>query len=164
MTGNGLIGALTMREANVSVAAMYLWESQYKFTQYSSVIQKAVCTKIVPKPLPLPYWLTPLLPFPVHIWSCVIGSLCISALILFAMDVTLTGIYNRLAERRALRLFESFYDVFKMTVFQSVEINVSFLSNVTIFATILTFALIIGNLYCGKLCHLNGFRSNVHTV
>lgn len=150
MTGKGLIGALTTREANISVAAMYLWESPYKFTQYSSIIQRASATKIVPKPLPLPYWMTPLLPFPIHIWNCAIGSLSISALTLFIVNVTLIRADNRVAGHQALRLFDSFYVVFKMSVFQSVRINVSFLSNVAIFTAILTFALIIGNLYCGE--------------
>lgn len=142
-----------MREANVSVAAMYLWDSTYKFTQYSTIIQRATATKLVPKPKPLPYWQTPILPFPGYIWCYVISSLSIGALTLFIVNVSLTRIENRVAGHGhgVYGLFDSIYAVFKISLFQGARININFLSNVAIFTVILTFALIIGNLYCGEL-------------
>lgn len=149
-TGKGLLGAITMREADVSVAGLDLWDTTYRFSQYTSIIQKAVATFIVPIPLPLPYWQTPILPFPVYIWSYVISSFFIGGLILFVVNVSQRRIMNRATGGAASELFDSIYAVFKMSVFQGVTIDIRFMSNVTIFTAILTFALIIGNLYCGE--------------
>ncbi|KAG4071256.1 hypothetical protein HA402_003960 [Bradysia odoriphaga] len=147
-TGNGLVGALTTREANVSCAALYLWDNTYYFMQYTAMLQRATVTHIVPKPLPLPYWQTPILPFPVDIWGFVTGSFLIGAVILFIINSTQnqiekgTGIYG---------LFDSVYAVFMMSIFQGVNINIKFISNIAIFTVILIYALVIGNLYVGGL-------------
>lgn len=143
-----------MRHANVSVAAMYLWESPYEFTQYtSSIIQRAAATYIVPKPFPLPYWQTPILPFSGSIWSYVLSSFLIGASVLFIVNDSHSrmGIQNRASRHPAFGLFDSIFTVLKMSLFQCVRMNIRFLSNIAIFTAILTFALVIGNLYCGKL-------------
>lgn len=149
-TGNGLLGALTMRDANVSVSALYLWEPPHKFAQYSSVIQRATDTYIVPKPLPLPYWQTPFLPFPGYIWGYVLSTFLIGALTLFLVNVIQTRIKKNEAGHVTFGIFDSIFVVFKMSIFQGVSIDINFLSNITIFTAILTFALVIGNLYCGE--------------
>lgn len=151
-TGNGMLGALAMRDANVSVAAMYLWDAPYEFIQYSTVIQRAAATNIVPKPLPLPYWQTPLLPFPGYIWGYVISSFLIGSIMLFILNVSHTRInvdrHGHVSS--SLELFDSIYMVLKMSTFQAVKLNVYFLSNITIFTVMLTYALVIGNLYSSK--------------
>lgn len=149
-----------MREANVSVAAMYLWNAPYKFTQYSSVIQRAIATHIVPKPLPLPYWQTPFLPFTGYIWCYVISSFLICALTLFFVNVCQTIINDDVSGYKAFGLFDSIYAVFKMCLFQCITININFLSNVTIFTTILGSAFIIGHLYTGELFYKYSFGPN----
>ncbi|XP_037040297.1 uncharacterized protein LOC119077222 [Bradysia coprophila] len=147
-TGTGLIGALTTREANVSCAALYLWDSTYYFTQYTAILQRATITHIVPKPLPLPYWQTPILPFPVYIWGYVTGSFLIGAVMLFIINST----QNRIEEGTGIYgLFDSVYAVFMMSIFQGVNINIKFISNIAIFTAILIYALVIGNLYVGGL-------------
>lgn len=149
-TGTGMIGGLIARAANVSVAAMYLWDTVYQFTQYSAVIQRATATHMVPKPLPLPYWSTPLLPFPGYIWGFVMGSLLVGALTLFLVNVCQTQMNKkREAGDVAMGLFDSIYTVFKMSLFQGVPVSINFLSTIAIIVPLLTFALVIGNLYCG---------------
>lgn len=146
-TGTGLTGALTTRDANVSCAALYLWDNTYEFTQYSAILQRATITHIVPKPLPLPYWQTPILPFPGYIWGYVIGSFLIGAVVLFVVNFIQSKIEIGLG---TYGLFDSIYAVFMMSIFQGVNINIKFISNVTIFTVILVYALVIGNLYAGK--------------
>ncbi|KAJ6635959.1 Glutamate receptor, partial [Pseudolycoriella hygida] len=148
-TGTGLTGALTTREANVSCAALYLWDNTYEFMQYTAILQRATITHIVPKPLPLPYWETPILPFPGYIWSYVIGSFLIGAVVLFIVNVTQTKIDTNLSSTYGL--FDSIYAVFMMSIFQGVSINIHFMSNIVIFTVILIYALVIGNLYAGGL-------------
>lgn len=152
-TGVGLLGALTVRDANISVAAMYLWEVPYEFAQYSVVIQKATATFVVPKPLPLPYWETPVLPFPGYIWGYIMGSFLIGAVTLFIVNISQTKINTsgHADGHITYGLFDSIYAVFKISIFQGVNINIYFFSNITIFTAILMYALVIGNLYSGKL-------------
>lgn len=145
-TGNGLLGALTTRDANVSCAALYMWDNAYEFTQYTHMLQHATITNIVPKPLPLPYWQTPILPFPGYIWGYVIGSFLVGAVVLFIVNLIQTKIEKGLG---AYGLFDSIYAVFMMSIFQGVNINIKFISNVVIFTVILIYALVIGNLYAG---------------
>lgn len=148
-TGSGMLGALTMRHANVSVAAYYLWDTTYEFMQYSAVIQRAVVTHIVPKPLPLPYWQTPILPFPGYIWGYVISTFFVGAISLFIVNVSQGRINGYMC---SCEFFDSIYKVFQMSIFQGVSnIKITFLSNIVVFTTILIYAFIIGNLYSGKL-------------
>lgn len=149
-TGIGLTGALTTREANVSCAALYLWDNTYEFSQYSAILQRATVTHIVPKPQPLPYWQTPILPFPAYIWGCVIGCFLIGAVVLFIVNFSQTKIEKGIG---AHSLFDSVYAVFMMSIFQGVNINIKFISNIAIFTVILVYALIIGNLYAGEFIH-----------
>lgn len=156
-TGYGMLGALAMRDANVSVAALYLWDAPYEFIQYSAVIQKAIVTKIVPKPLRLAFIYTPILPFPGYIWGYVISSLIIGAVTLFIVNVSQSKMnVGRNGLVCSYGLFDSIYAVFKMSTFQSIKINITFFSNFAIFAAILIYALVIGNLYSGKF-HLYEF-------
>lgn len=159
-TGNGLIGAIATRDANIAVTALYTWDIWYGYTQYSSIIQRAVATNIVPKPLPLPYWQTPILPFPGYIWSYILGAFLFGASALFIVNVSQSRIDNRVAGHVAFGLFDSIYAVFTMSIFQSVKIDINFLSNIIIFTAILIFALIIGNLYSGELYIVK--RTHVH--
>lgn len=149
-TGDGLLGAITVRDVNISCAGMYLWDNTYYFSQYSAIIQRATITQIVPKPLPLPYWQTPILPFSGYIWGYVIGSFLIGAVALFIVNVTQTKLNNDNQEAHATNsLFDSIYAVFMMSIFQGVNIDIKFLSNIVIFTVLLVFALVIGNLYAG---------------
>ncbi|KAJ6637235.1 hypothetical protein Bhyg_09965 [Pseudolycoriella hygida] len=156
-TGHGLLGALTMRKANVSVAAMYLWCPPYRFTQYSSTIQRAIATHIVPKPLQIPFWKTPFLPLPPYIWLCVISTFLIGALVWFAVSASQNLIRRHIVKRQKTHgLLDTMLTVFKMSLFQSarIKINIDSISNVTIITSILTFALVIGSLYSGGLSYV----------
>lgn len=154
-TGSGLLGALAMYDANVTCAAVCFWDNTYEFTQYSAQVQRAIVTHILPKPLPLPYWQTPILPFPGFIWGYVGGSFLIGAATLFIVNVTLAKLdwITKDEGCTTYGLFDSIFAVFMMSIFQGVDINIKYFSNITIFTILLIFALVIGNLYCGKAAH-----------
>lgn len=155
-TGTGLLGSLVMHDANVTCAAVSLWDNVFVVTQFSAQLQRAKVTHIVPKPLPLPYWQTPILPFTGTIWGYVCTTLLIVAVALFIVsfiqlkinwDLDGTRTYS---EQRAYGLFDTIFTIFSISIFQGVDINTRYVSNVAIFMAILLFALVIGNLYCGK--------------
>lgn len=149
-TGFGLLGALTLREANVSCAALYLWDETYEFTQYSAMIQRSIITHVLPKPNPLPYWQTPMLPFPSFIWLYVVGTFIIAAIILFLANQTQRRINPREESHIDYGFGDSIFAVFSMAIFQGVDISIKYMSNIVYFTILLIFALIIGNLYAGK--------------
>lgn len=158
-TGSGLLGSLVYYDANVTCGAVCLWDNVFVFTQFSAEVQKTQVTHIVPKPQPLPYWQTPILPFPGYIWAYVIVTFLIVAVAMFIislMQMKMTATNMNETGRRTLGLFDSIFAVFSMSIFQGVDINIQYVSNVTIFTAILLFALVIGNLYCGK------FVSDLH--
>lgn len=90
---------------------------------------------------------TPILPFPGYIWGYVIGSFLIAAFVLFVVNLTQNQIEKGIG---IYGLFDSVYAVFMMSIFQGVNINIKFISNIAIFTVILVYALVIGNLYAGK--------------
>lgn len=47
-------------------------------------------------------------------------------------------------------LFDSIYAVFMMGIFQGVNIDIKFISNIVVFTVLLVYALVIGNLYIGR--------------
>lgn len=122
----------------------------------------------VPKPLPLPYWQTPYLPFPGYIWAYVIGSFLFGAVTLFIINVVKKIINKKLGTveqlgHKTYGFFDSIFAVFMISMFHSVEINTHYFSNVTIFMAIIIYALVIGNLYCGKL-HVGLSDNNIHIM
>lgn len=146
---DGIIGALQKRDANVTCAAVYLWDNVYPFTQFSSIIQRAVITHIVPKPLRLPYWQTPTLPFSGFIWTVVIGTFVTAALALFLVNVTQNRM-NALRKYEMRGLFDSICDVFMLSIFQAIVIRTRLFSDTVVYTVILFYALVIGNLYLSK--------------
>lgn len=137
-----------MRDANVSCAALYLWDNTYQFTQYTAIIQRATITQVLPKPKPLPYWETPILPFPGYIWGYIIAAFLIGAITLFV--VNLVQLQMKTEKKLDYGLFDSIYAVFMLSIFQGVNININFQTNIVLFTVLLMYALIIGNLYAGK--------------
>lgn len=169
-TGTGLLGALAMYDANVTCGAVCLWDNTYESAQYSPQVQRATVTHILPKPLPLAYWKTLILPFPGSMWGYIGGSFLIAAATLFIVNSRLatitikTDAMNREEERTRYGLFDAIFAVFMMSLFQGVDINIKYLSNVTIFGVILIFALVIGNLYCGKINFECNFDVNLSMI
>lgn len=49
-TGNGIIGAIAERRADVGVGSLLTWASVYRFLGFTSAIRKVGITCIAPKP------------------------------------------------------------------------------------------------------------------
>lgn len=145
-TGYGLVGALIDRRADIAIGAMYLWWPTLEFAIYSLPIQGASVVMIVPKPLPLAHFLTPILPFPPIVWACVLSTV-ITAIFMFHKTV------NRQAEllnERKMSLFDSGFNVLMMSMFQPVTVDPKLPSFVIVFTILGFLCLICDNLYTGK--------------
>lgn len=78
-TGNGIIGAVVERRADVGVGALYSWHHESIYLALSKPISRTGVTCITPKPKLLSGWLIPVLPFSLNLWIAVLSTfLCMS--------------------------------------------------------------------------------------
>jgi hypothetical protein len=69
--------------ADFGYGAIYLWEYEHRYLDYSHPYIRTGITCIAPRPQLLAGWLTPVLPFTVISWAAVAASVVASALSLF---------------------------------------------------------------------------------
>uniref|UniRef100_A0A336LSD3 CSON002663 protein n=1 Tax=Culicoides sonorensis TaxID=179676 RepID=A0A336LSD3_CULSO len=148
-TGTGILGAVLKYDADLTGAGCYLMGDRYNWIQYTPAIQLSSVINVLPKPGPLPYWYTPILPFTGIIWTCVILILIGSALIVYYMEkiqkkLILNGNMNQ-------NLTDLITNLLKLSLFQSTHINRSSITNSVFYGLFLMYSLIIGNFYLGGL-------------
>uniref|UniRef100_A0A182MC87 Ionotropic glutamate receptor C-terminal domain-containing protein n=1 Tax=Anopheles culicifacies TaxID=139723 RepID=A0A182MC87_9DIPT len=79
-TGDGIIGALVERRADVGVGALYSWYHESLYLALSKPISRTGVTCIVPKPLPLSSWMIGILPFSTVLWLAVLATIFVSTI------------------------------------------------------------------------------------
>ncbi|KAG8236921.1 hypothetical protein J437_LFUL016781 [Ladona fulva] len=84
-SGNGMLGAVSSEKADLAFAAIYLWEHEHDFVDYSETYVRSGITVLAPHPLPLPQWITPLLPFSKSLWIAVFIGVFLAAIALFTL-------------------------------------------------------------------------------
>ena len=67
-------------------AAVYLWNYEYQFVDFSIPHTRTGITCVAPKPHPLPGWLTPILPFTKTLWLAVGVSIIVTALTFYLIS------------------------------------------------------------------------------
>ncbi|XP_065072646.1 uncharacterized protein LOC135697019 [Ochlerotatus camptorhynchus] len=70
-TGNGIIGAVVERRADIGVGALYSWHHESIYLTLSKPISRTGVTCITPMPKLLSGWLIPILPFSQNLWIAV---------------------------------------------------------------------------------------------
>jgi hypothetical protein len=71
--------------ADFGYGAIYLWDYEHHYVDYSHPYIRTGITCVAPRPDLLAGWLTPVLPFTVTSWAAVAASVVASALSLFAI-------------------------------------------------------------------------------
>lgn len=74
--------ALITSKSDVTIAAFYHWGLLFPYMQFSDSIQKVRVMHLVPKRKPLPYALTPLLPFDYLVWILMIFAYFVSIFVI----------------------------------------------------------------------------------
>jgi hypothetical protein len=69
--------------ADAGYGAIYLWNYEYHYVDYSFPYIRTGITCVAPRPDPLAGWLTPLLPFTLTSWAAVSVSVVVSTFSLF---------------------------------------------------------------------------------
>ncbi|KAJ9581492.1 hypothetical protein L9F63_023331 [Diploptera punctata] len=86
-SGNGLSGLVAMDQADIGFAAVYLWDDEYKFTDYSHAYGYSGITVVAPKPISLPGIMIPLLPFAPKMWLSVCIYLILTTVVLYGFSI-----------------------------------------------------------------------------
>uniref|UniRef100_A0A336LV05 CSON002664 protein n=1 Tax=Culicoides sonorensis TaxID=179676 RepID=A0A336LV05_CULSO len=150
-TGRGVLGTIARNEVDVTGVAFYLYAFRYNMLHYSFIVQLSKVTHVLPKPKPLPFLLTPILPFPSVMWVCVVVAFVFSAIMLLIFNKVQT--YLKLCDEmeRKLTFIETVITVLKISVYQNVKISSKATSSLIILGTLLASGLTIGSLYSGGL-------------
>ncbi|CAO1317675.1 unnamed protein product [Diamesa serratosioi] len=102
-SGNGIIGAVAERRAEIGVGALYSWYHESLYLSLSKPITRTGITCITPKPRLLDSWRTPVLPFSTYLWLGVITTFVVSV---FAMK--LFNDYNARVHKVTMKVHETF--------------------------------------------------------
>jgi hypothetical protein len=139
-TGGGILGALVEHKADVGYAALYPWYHEYEYLSLSTPVYKTFIICLVPKPKYtvferkillsvylssffhrlLPYWLTPLLPFPVSCWAGLLTSYVVTTI---AMKLV-NSVQNAIRKNNLDNTFEkSAFDVAAVYFLQGIKLR-----------------------------------------
>ncbi|XP_053671602.1 uncharacterized protein LOC128721830 [Anopheles nili] len=151
-TGDGIIGAVVERRADIGVGALYSWFHEFQFLSLSKPISRTGVTCIVPKPQPLSSWMTPILPFSLWMWLAVIGTVLVSTV----CEVLLSILSQRLLTKKPgqVDVCESVMGVMSIFILQAVLLRTNknpFTSQMILIGSLLIVGLMIGNAYSGGL-------------
>uniref|UniRef100_A0A182N544 Ionotropic glutamate receptor C-terminal domain-containing protein n=1 Tax=Anopheles dirus TaxID=7168 RepID=A0A182N544_9DIPT len=151
-TGDGIIGALVERRADVGVGALYSWYHEFQFLALSKPISRTGVTCIAPKPLPLSSWLTAVLPFSTPLWLAVIGTFLVSTV--FEVLVSVVTRKFDPHKRRRVDVCASVMEVMSIFILQAVLMRTNrnpFTSQMILIGSLLIVGLMVGNAYSGGL-------------
>lgn len=79
MSGDGALGMLINRKADICIGAMYSWYEDYTYLDLSMYLVRSGITCLVPAPLRLTSWYLPLEPFKETLWAAILLCLCAEA-------------------------------------------------------------------------------------
>ncbi|KAJ9599191.1 hypothetical protein L9F63_010322, partial [Diploptera punctata] len=105
-SGLGLTGNVASDLVDVGFGAVYLWERDHLYVDYSSIYFTTFLTAVVPKPKLLPGWMVVISPFAVDMWTAMgsafvfvtaviyVTSLCSTKLLVTGRGKTVSNEYS----------------------------------------------------------------------
>jgi hypothetical protein len=118
-TGNGIIGAVAEKRADIGVGALYSWFHESLFLSLSKPISRTGVTCITPKPKLIDPISTPIIPFSSTLWLAVVLSLIINSI----FNQILLKILNSFDEEKNESFIKTFLDNLSINVLQPVNIK-----------------------------------------
>lgn len=117
---NGLMASIISAQSDVTIAAFYHWGRLFPFMQFSDSIQKVRVMHLVPKQKPLPYALTPLLPFDYVVWILVFLAYVVA---IFAIRISNKfGIIIEQDKKREHEFGEIVMMILKLALFEGTSV------------------------------------------
>uniref|UniRef100_A0A182P639 Ionotropic glutamate receptor C-terminal domain-containing protein n=1 Tax=Anopheles epiroticus TaxID=199890 RepID=A0A182P639_9DIPT len=151
-TGDGIIGAVVERRADIGVGALYSWYHESQFLALSKPISRTGVTCIAPKPLLLSSWLTAILPFSTVLWLAVLGTVAVSTV----FEVLVSFVTQKFNPNKPNRVdvCESMMGIISIFILQAVLLRTNrnpYSSQMILIGSVLFVGLMIGNAYSGGL-------------
>lgn len=112
--------ALVNGKSDVTIAAFYHWGRLFPYMQFSDSIQKVRVMHLVPKRKPLPYAMTPLLPFDYMVWILMIFAYFVS---IFVIQLTnKVGVINEVDKKDVHEFGEVVMMILKLSLFEGTSV------------------------------------------
>ncbi|KAL9697629.1 hypothetical protein quinque_001070 [Culex quinquefasciatus] len=151
-TGDGIMGAVAERRADVGIGSLLTWVSAHRFFGFTATIRKVGIGCFVPRPRMIPSWQTVALAFSPSVWLCSVLSVacCI-------------GMYSFLshhdpspnAERRSFGW--NAMNVVAIFLFNGAKILYGSMSECILSIALVAFTINLGNIFIGKNASLRAF-------
>lgn len=123
-TGNGIIGAVVERRAEIGVGALYVWYHESLFLALSRPISRTGITCIVLKPKLVSGWFIAVSPFSTILWIAVLASIVIGIFVLtFVISIKKATTMTLGTE---CKFIETTLIVYKIYLWQSVKVMLVF--------------------------------------
>ncbi|XP_055633896.1 uncharacterized protein LOC129774213 [Toxorhynchites rutilus septentrionalis] len=143
-TGNGILGNLAERRADVGLGAIGNWYEPLKFLTISQSTQKGAVTCLTPKPMPQPPWRVIFIAFSVPVWISTIAVYFIIVFMHFLMDQL------GQTKKRQYNIARYCFDTFAIFLLQTAHLRKQKVSDVLLSVSLLLFAFNLGNIYSSK--------------
>ncbi|XP_063697569.1 uncharacterized protein LOC134828520 [Culicoides brevitarsis] len=153
MTGRGVLADIATNKMQLAAGDFYVVHNRNPYMRYSTMMQLSTVPHAVPKPMPLPYWYIPILPFTTAAWLCFLASLFVGAYALLALDRARSKVFPY-SEIRHQSGVDAFLAVLKISVNQGITIISNVSSSLIMYATFMIYALTLGSFYIGGLSSL----------
>ena len=71
----------------MGTGALYLWEHEYHYIDFSYPYLNTRVTVLVPKPAQVAEWRIPFLPFSLTMWTLQVMSIIVAAIVMFIVNI-----------------------------------------------------------------------------
>lgn len=119
-TGNGIIGAVAEKRADIGVGALYSWFHESLFLSLSKPISRTGVTCITPKPHLIDPITTPIIPFTSTLWLAVVLCLIINSIFNKFLLTVLKSFDETMRSESSIKIF---LDNLSVNVLQPVDIK-----------------------------------------
>ncbi|XP_055608597.1 glutamate receptor 3-like [Uranotaenia lowii] len=149
-TGNGLLGAVVERRADMAVAAIYYWRKPYEFSTYTQPISRSGITVLVPKPRMLAPWRTPFLSFAGSLWIAVFVAFCAGTIAVWLIEKGRFTILQP-ANESPITISDAMLTMIGFYMEQSARMRTDMISCTFLTISLLFAGFMVGNSYGGGL-------------
>nr|QGW45449.1 ionotropic receptor 41a [Bradysia odoriphaga] len=147
-TGDGVLGAVVERRADIGVGAFYLWHHEFLFLDFSMPISRSGVSCVCPKPSRRSGWFLPVEPFSIAMWNAEL----ITFVGIFVAITIIKGLFNNVASQLDIGLY--FTETVGIIMLQSININSNRMPEVILRTITLLACVLIASAYGGGLASI----------
>ncbi|XP_055543535.1 uncharacterized protein LOC129729080 [Wyeomyia smithii] len=147
-TGQGILGNLVERRADIGLAGLSNWHRYYAYLTYSANIDRGGITVIVPRARTVQSWRTILLVFPKSVWILTAVVFCGLVIISYSLYRPKFGFQNE------PDIVWSAFNMLLIFLMRSASVGKRTTSETILSVSLLAFSLLLGNIYISRFSSL----------